>query len=213
MTMYFALEGFRCSVSKHWKLLKKFDQPGTQKHKQSYFKAHGNIIDQDQAISDQFATYLNTINGQPTPIEIDPDPPDSTDQNMPNEPDITLNEMMLALSSCNSNGAPGIDTITNKMLKLCPPNILSHLLQIFNASHKLGHLPNSWKFSKVIMIHKKNKPNDDFSSYRPISLISCISKWLEKIMNARLLNWAEANNILPPCQSGFRKKTKVAMTT
>ncbi len=55
------------------------------------------------------------------------------------------------------------------------------------------------------MIHKNNKPKDNFGSYRPISLISCISKLLEKIINNRLVHWTEQNNILPNCQSGFRK--------
>jgi hypothetical protein len=55
------------------------------------------------------------------------------------------------------------------------------------------------------MIHKKGKPKDQIKSFRPISLISCISKWMEKIINTRILVWAEQQNILPPCQSGFRK--------
>ena len=91
------------------------------------------------------------------------------------------------------------------MLKLLPQETLTSINRIFNASLHLGHLPQSWKISKVIMIHMTNKPKNDFSSYRPISLISCISKLLEKIINNRLITWAETNNILPACQSGFRK--------
>jgi len=49
-------------------------------------------------------------------------------------------------------------------------------------------------------------PKDSFSSYRPISLISCLSKCLEKIINSKLIFWAEQNSILPDCQAGFRKK-------
>jgi len=92
------------------------------------------------------------------------------------------------------------------MLKLCPPNILLSINKIFNATLDIGLIPSSWKLSKVIMIHKNNKPKDNFSSYRPISLISCISKLLEKIINNRLVDWTEQNKILPHCQSGFRKK-------
>ena len=113
--------------------------------------------------------------------------------------------MLAALSTCKQSGAPGMDNITNKMLKLLPPDTLASINRIFNASLHLGHLPKSWKISKVIMVHKPNKPKNDFSSYRPISLISCISKLLEKIINNRIITWAENNNILPPCQSGFRK--------
>ncbi len=85
---------------------------------------------------------------------------------------------VLELSTCKPSGAPGIDKITNKMLKLCPLNTLEQLRAIFNASLKLSHLPANWKASNIKMIHKK----DSVSSYRPISLINCISKWLEKLL-------------------------------
>jgi hypothetical protein len=113
--------------------------------------------------------------------------------------------MESALSTCKPSGAPGIDNITNNMLKLCPQNIKTRIQTIFNASLALGHLPAQWKKANIKMIHKNKKPKDNFNSYRPISLISCVSKWIEKIINSRILNWAETNNILPPCQSGFRK--------
>jgi len=113
--------------------------------------------------------------------------------------------MEFALSSSKPSGAPGPDQITNKMLKLIPQNIKSRLEIIFNASLQLSYLPSSWKLSNIKMIHKKGKPKDQINSFRPISLISCISKWMEKIINTRILLWAEQQNILPPCQSGFRK--------
>ena len=149
---------------------------------------------------------MDSVSGQPTAVDIDPEPPDYTPTSPDTEPNITLDEMQTTLSTCKPSGAPGIDKITNKMLKLCPLNTLEQLRAIFNASLKLSHLPANWKASNIKMIHKKGKPKDSVSSYRPISLINCISKWLEKIINGRIQNWAESNLILPPCQSGFRKK-------
>lgn len=205
-----ALEEFKGSVAKHWKLLKNFDNPPKQNTKKTHFKLDGKIIDQDKEIAENFALYLNSIFSQPTPVHIDQDPPDILPQStqLPTtspDPPITLAETTTALASCKTSGAPGIDDTTYKMLKLCPSNIMTTLTHLFDASRKLGIMPSNWKISKVIMIHKENKPKEDFSSYRPISLISCISKLLEKIMNNRLQNWAEKNDILPPCQSGFRK--------
>ena len=55
------------------------------------------------------------------------------------------------------------------------------------------------------MILKKGKPPDNINSYRPIFLLSCMAKWLEKIVNKKIQTWAESSKILPPCQSGFRK--------
>jgi hypothetical protein len=56
------------------------------------------------------------------------------------------------------------------------------------------------------MILKKDKPPDEVSSYRPISLQNCIAKWLEKIINTKIQAWAEKEKVLPESQSGFRKK-------
>jgi hypothetical protein len=67
-------------------------------------------------------------------------------------------------------------------------------------------VPNIWKKAKIIMILKKDKPPDEVSSYRPISLQNCIAKWLEKIINTKIQAWAEKEKVLPESQSGFRKK-------
>ena len=54
------------------------------------------------------------------------------------------------------------------------------------------------------MIYKENKPKDRVESYRPISLISCVGKILEKILTNRLYKWCEKNNLINKEQSGFR---------
>jgi hypothetical protein len=55
------------------------------------------------------------------------------------------------------------------------------------------------------MIKKPNKKISEIASYRPISLISNISKLLEKLVNTRLVNFLESNNRISVHQSGFRK--------
>ncbi|CAF1122730.1 unnamed protein product [Brachionus calyciflorus] len=64
------------------------------------------------------------------------------------------------------------------------------------------------KSSTIVMILKSDKPINELSSYRPISLINCLSKWLEKIINEKLKNWLEKENILPETQAGFRKNRR-----
>ena len=48
------------------------------------------------------------------------------------------------------------------------------------------------------------KPLDTPVSFRPISLISCVSKLFERIILSRLLFFLESNSILFPRQAGFR---------
>ena len=92
------------------------------------------------------------------------------------------------------------------MIACSPPNIKGIILQLFQASLKLGHVPKEWKAAKIIMIHKPGKPKQDLTSYRPISLLICLAKLMEKIINKKITEWAESTGILPPEQSGFRAK-------
>ena len=55
------------------------------------------------------------------------------------------------------------------------------------------------------MTHKPSKRRSDPCSYRPISLLCCLSKVFEAIMTKRLMSWAENTDQLPTEQSGFRK--------
>ena len=64
--------------------------------------------------------------------------------------------------------------------------------------------PSIWKTFFITPIHKIAKPLDSSASFRPISLTSCISKLLERIILPRLLFFQESNSILSPRQAGFR---------
>ena len=68
-----------------------------------------------------------------------------------------------------------------------------------------GYHPRAWKRAWALMIHKPSKRRSDPCSYRPISLLCCLSKVFEAIMTKRLMSWAENTDQLPTEQSGFRK--------
>ena len=63
-------------------------------------------------------------------------------------------------------------------------------------------MPNIWKEANVSPIHKKNDLSD-VSNYRPISLLSTVSKVLEKIVHKYLFNFFRDNNVITAFQSGF----------
>ena len=72
-------------------------------------------------------------------------------------------------------------------------------------------LPALWE--TILPIYKKRKYKKHPSSYRPISLLSYLGKLLERIINTRLMAHLEANNILSPTQSGYRKHRRPTSTT
>ena len=77
------------------------------------------------------------------------------------------------------------------------------LAGIINKSFQQGIFPEELKIAKVVPVYKEG-PKTDVSNYRPISLLSSLSKIYEKIMHARILNFLNSNNSLFEMQYGFR---------
>jgi hypothetical protein len=103
------------------------------------------------------------------------------------------------------------------MLRNLSKHATQHLTLLFNSIFQLGYFPTIWKSAEVIPIHKPNKPTTDANSYCPISLLSSVSKLLERIIAARLTTFVNQNHLLPETQFGFRKKhstvSQLAMIT
>ncbi|XP_045511777.1 uncharacterized protein LOC123706554 isoform X1 [Pieris brassicae] len=77
-----------------------------------------------------------------------------------------------------------------------------------NVLNNLWHkklIPSSWQTQCVIPILKPDKSPEQISSYRPISLTSCIGKIFENMVKSRLDWYAESNNVIPHIQYGFRR--------
>ena len=116
----------------------------------------------------------------------------------------SLRELKEALSTCDST-SPGADNITYGMLKYLPEHAKLYLLKILNKIWETGILPPSWKISIVVPIKKPHKDPHQPTSYRPISLTSCVCKLFEKMVNARLMWHLEENGLLSNVQFGFRR--------
>jgi hypothetical protein len=70
----------------------------------------------------------------------------------------------------------------------------------------MSHFRYSWKRATIIPIPKPNKPPSDPSSYRPISLLSIVSKLFERIIANRLVTYVSQQRRLPNERFCFRKK-------
>ena len=78
------------------------------------------------------------------------------------------------------------------------------LTHIFSTSFSMGIVPQQLKTAKVIPVFKSGW-KDSMDNYRPISLLSCFSKILEKIVCSRLTSFLDTNNLITSSQYGFRK--------
>lgn len=121
-------------------------------------------------------------------------------------PRVTADEVQTIIRDLHPRKAPGADGITNKVLKLFPPHLISLLTAIFNAAMANNSFPQPWKDAVVIGIPKPGKPKDQPSSYRPISLLNTMGKIYERLIYTRLRDFAEDNSLIPDTQFGFRAK-------
>ena len=89
-------------------------------------------------------------------------------------------------------------------------SISSPLTHIINLSITHGIVPDELKISRLVPIFK---PGDKalFSNYRPISVLSCFSKFLERIIYNRIINYLNDFNVLCDNQHGFRKNRSLAL--
>ena len=132
--------------------------------------------------------------------------PDLTDESFSNlNLPITSQEVQESISKIRINKAPGLDKITNEMLKHTHTDIVPFLTKLFQHIFENKLFPTEWTKSVIVPIHKKGDLNN-CSNYRPISLTSLLSKIYTFILNKRLTVFVETNNILPIEQAGFRQK-------
>ncbi|KAG5673197.1 hypothetical protein PVAND_003264 [Polypedilum vanderplanki] len=114
-------------------------------------------------------------------------------------------EISLIIRRLKNNKCPGEDKITNRLLKQLPPKGVKFLVKIINNCLISRYFPCKWKCANVVPIAKPGKKKNDPTGYRPISLLSSVSKILERIILSRLETHIDNNNIIPDIQHGFRK--------
>ena len=76
---------------------------------------------------------------------------------------------------------------------------------IINQSIRSGIVPNSMKQARVKPFFKKGSPLQ-VGNYRPVSILSIVSKILEKSIYCQLKEFLQINHMLYEFQSGFRSK-------
>ena len=117
------------------------------------------------------------------------------------EQPITEEEIERQITRLPNNKAAGSDGLRAELLKQHPALWSKILLPIFEHQlHQLGQLPQSFRESIVILLHKKGCALTP-KNYRPIALLNVIAKVLSGIHNNRLRRVIK--KIIPPEQTGF----------
>ena len=115
------------------------------------------------------------------------------------------NEILNHILSLNDNKAIGHDNIPAYFLKIAKFVIAPYLLIFTNFIFNNGLFPKNCKIAKVAPIYKAGS-KDEINNYRPISILTCFSKIIEKMIYNRLLTFFTKHKILYPHQFGFQDK-------
>lgn len=118
---------------------------------------------------------------------------------------VERSEIIDVINILNPNKASGPDIISHKMLKICPEKIAIPLQIIFNKSLCQCKYPSGWKIANVTAIFKKGDTSLP-SNYRPISLISCVGKVMERVIYKHVYNHLQKHKLIYEYQSGFLPK-------
>ena len=125
----------------------------------------------------------------------------------------TIKEVEKLIDKLKSNKAPGIDGISNYIIKSSIKIVSPILVKLFNQCMGKGIFPNSLKIACIVPLHKGGDKSDS-TNYRPISLLPLFGKIFEKIIEIRLVKFLDKKKIITPHQFGFRKfySTELAVT-
>ena len=100
---------------------------------------------------------------------------------LPSESDrpITCSEINAVLKTTKDT-SPGEDTLSYSMVEHAPICLKQRLAELYTKLLSSGKLPSRWKTAVIVPVPKKN------NIYRPISLLTVLSKIMEKIILQRL---------------------------
>ena len=183
----------------------------------SYIVDHGVTIDQPYLMStifnNNFVDIGNKLNDSASPkIGIPPfeaylGPPKCNSFYCSKVTPSELSEVINKLKPSRSSVS---DCVSSSLLKACNIHIVYPLIFIINLSFDTGIFPDRLKVSRVTPIFKKGMKSD-VSNYRPISVTNPLSKILERLMAARMINFVDKFSILYDYQFGFRKNDSTSV--
>ena len=216
MYLFKKFENSRNNMKKTWQEINTIIGKGKRKSPHCKFRGdNDNIITDSQDISNKFNDFFVNV-GPKLASSIQNTGKNYYDylQNMRSssmymKPIVEL-DIIKVIEKFNPNKSAGHDNIGNFIITKVGNEIVKPLASIFNLSLSTGVVPDKLKLAKVIPIYKKADV-DVFSNYRPVSLLPCLSKILERLVFNRCVDYIDANEILNDKQFGFRAKHSTYM--
>jgi hypothetical protein len=211
--MYFDknFEMHKRNPKKTWELLKEATNLKRTGDKIEKLSVNGNLISDPKLIADEFNKFFVNVGVQisesiiPTnakPEDFMPQLNNLIDLDLGSTNQTHFCDIIKSLQPKCSMDSDGLST---KLLKRVALEISRPMSHVFNLSLQNGIFPKKLKTSRTVPIFKSGD-NSLCDNYRPIALLSSLSKILEKMVSVKLVNHLEFNKILYDHQYGFQRK-------
>ena len=126
------------------------------------------------------------------------------ESNLPFNSPFSEEELQKQTTKLKNGKASGLDSIINEFIKHSPSCMITLLTKYFNLILDSGIIPTDWGLGIIIPIYKNKGNTNDPDNYRGITLLSCIGKFFTMVVNTRLTDFLESNDLLGEEQAGFR---------
>ncbi|KAL4101204.1 hypothetical protein QTP88_021224 [Uroleucon formosanum] len=114
----------------------------------------------------------------------------------------SIDDVSNAINDLKIGKAPGKDKIHPEFLHNLGPKARLWLANVLFEIFVTGNIPRAWKTANIIALLKPGKPADNPNSYRPVALLSVLSKLMERIILKKISPVIEPH--IPIHQTGFR---------
>ena len=210
-------EKYKSNLKKTWSVIKDVINKKKSNGYPRFFKINEQMCENKDVIAHSFNQYFANIGHNLAalipPSTIDPVSyiSQTIDETLYLNP-VTEDELKKLICNIKKSGS-GWDNIGGNVIKQTHVSFITPLTHVFNLSISQGIFPSELKVAKVIPLYKTGD-NTLFVNYRPISILSIFSKYLEKLMFTRLIQFIEKHKIFHSMQFGFRKEhsTGLALT-
>ncbi|MCG8431742.1 MAG: hypothetical protein MJA29_11285, partial [Candidatus Omnitrophica bacterium] len=163
-------------------------------------KLGGRCASESEAKAELFNEHFHSVFSHSSPDTL----PDITYFENPDLECLVFSEVEVrrVLENLNGTKACGPDNVSPRVLKACASALCRSLSFIFNVSMQTGTVPTDWKLANVVPVFKK-KDRESVENYRGISLLSVVSKVMERCIFNQVYPLIEP--LLSPAQHGFCK--------
>jgi ribonuclease HI len=154
--------------------------------------------EKEEALRRELLDRFNNADDLPAPPEAE----DYTQDPLPWDTEVSMEEAERYAIGVAST-SPGADGITVRLLKACWADVKNLVRAIYQRCLELEFYPGCWRTAEVTMIPKAGKKDRTSArSMRPIALLSCIGKGLERLVARRIATTAITHDVISPQHVG-----------